>query len=249
MTLLTAFNVLLCSYTKQEDIVVGTPVAGRNRAEVEPLIGFFVNTLVLRTDLSGDPTFLELLRRVKEDSLGALAHQDVPFEKLVEELQPERSLSNTPLFQVAFTLQKRAREGFRLPGLTLSPLGSERGTTQYDLALNMVDAGDELTGSLEYDTDLFDAATVAHMTEHFETVLREAIARPAARLGEILAKLGAADREKEKASEKKYEEFYLREVARVKRRGIRAGQTARTPEGSEASTQGNGEERDVERND
>jgi hypothetical protein len=226
MTLFAAFNVLLYCYARQEDIVVGTPVAGRNRVEVEPLIGFFVNTLALRTDLSGDPAFRELLRRVKEDSLGAFAHQDVPFEKLVEELQPERSLSHTPLFQVAFTLQKRPRESFQLPGLTLSPLGNERGTTQYDLALNMVDAdGGDLTGSLEYDTDLFDAATVTRLIERFETVLREAVARPAARLGEFAEKLGAADRERERAGEKRYEEFYLREVGRVKRRGIRAGRT------------------------
>jgi len=224
MTLLAAFDILICYCTKQTDIVVGTPVAGRMRAETEPLLGFFINTLVLRSDLSGDPTFAELLRRVKSDTLGALAHQDVPFEKLVEELQPERNLSYTPLFQVQFTLQKgRASTGFTLPGLTLSPIGTERGTTQYDVALNMLDAEKELYNTLEYDADLYDEATIAYMLERLDLVLHEIVANPSTRLSEILARLGAMDAEREKANEQQYEDFFTRKLAQTKRRGIRAG--------------------------
>ena len=225
MTMLTAFDIVLCHYTKQTDIVVGTPVAGRSRAETEPLIGFFINTLVLRSDLSGDPTFAELLRRVKNDSLGSLAHHDVPFEKLVEELQPERNLSYTPLFQVAFTLQKRARTGVTLPGLTLSRIGTERGTTQYDVALNMVDADDDITSTLEYDADLYEEGTIARMLERLELVLREIVAKPHARLSEILARLAASDAEREKASEQQYEDFFTRRLTQTKRRGSRANRS------------------------
>lgn len=223
MTLLTAFDILLCYYTKQTDIVIGTPVAGRVRAETEPLIGFFINTLVLRSDFSGDPTFPELLQRVKNDVLGALAHQDVPFEKLVEELQPERSLSHTPLFQVAFTLQKSPRTGFTLPGLTLTQIGTNRGTTQYDLAMNLVDADYDLSGALEYDTDLYDEGTIVRIIQRFELVLRHIVANPDARLSEIFARLTAADAEREKANEQQYEEFFARKLAHTKRRGIRVG--------------------------
>jgi Condensation domain len=221
MTLLTAFEILLCYYTKQTDIVIGTPVGGRMRAETEPLIGFFINTLVLRSDFSGEPTFPELLQRVKNDLLGALAHQDVPFEKLVEELQPERNLSYTPLFQVSFTLQKSPRTGFTLPGLTLSPIGTNRGTTQYDLAMNLVDADYEIGGMLEYDTDLYDGETILRTIKRFELLLSEIVANSSARLSELLARLAVADAEQEKANEQQYEEFFTRKLAQTKRRGIR----------------------------
>jgi non-ribosomal peptide synthetase component F len=221
MSLLTAFEILLCYYTKQTDIVIGTPVSGRLRAETEPLIGFFINTLVLRGDLSGDPAFPELLQRVKTDLLGALAHQDVPFEKLVEELQPERTLSYTPLFQVSFTLQKSPRMEFALPGLTLSPIGTSRGTTQYDLAMNLVDVDSEILGMLEYDTDLYDGETILRTIRRFELLLSEIVANSSARLSELLARLAAADAEQEKANQQQYEEFFTRKLARTKRRGIR----------------------------
>ncbi|MFL6282296.1 MAG: amino acid adenylation domain-containing protein [Pyrinomonadaceae bacterium] len=174
MLLLAAWQTLLMRYTGQEDIVVGSPVAGRTRAETEALIGFFVNTLVLRTDLSGDPTFKELLGRVREVCLGAYAHQEVPFEKVVEELAPERSLSHTPLFQVALTLHNEPVETRQLDGLTAEPFLVEPGTSKFDLSLALVERGAALTGTLRYSTDLFDAGTAERMLQHLRRLLEGA---------------------------------------------------------------------------
>ncbi|HEY0083940.1 MAG TPA: amino acid adenylation domain-containing protein [Pyrinomonadaceae bacterium] len=180
MTLLAAFDVLLSRYTGQEDIVVGTPIAGRNRAEIENLIGFFVNTMVLRTQCGDNPTFRELLGRVRETTLSAYSHQDLPFEKLVEELQPERSLSHTPLFQTLFTLQNTPRPSITLPGLRFetSTLGVDIGTGKLDLALLMEETPEGLAGLFEYNTDLFDAATIKRMGGHFQTLLEGIVAHP-----------------------------------------------------------------------
>jgi amino acid adenylation domain-containing protein len=185
MTLLAAFNVLLHRYTRQDDILVGTPIANRNRIETEELIGFFVNTLVLRTDLSGGPTFRELLGRVREATLGAYAHQDLPFEKLVEELQPERNMSYTPLFQVMFVLQNAPRPPLELPGLTLSLREVESRAAQFDLTLFVVDREQGLAGALEYNTDLFDQATMARLVGHFQTLLEGIVARPGRQISEL----------------------------------------------------------------
>ncbi len=171
MTLLGAFQVLLMRYSGEEEVVVGTPVAGRTRTELESLIGFFVNTLVLRGDLSGNPTFEELLGRVREVCLGAYAHQDVPFEKLVEELQPERSLSRTPLFQVLFALQNATTETLEVPGLAIRALHTDRDTAEFDLTLAMVKAADRLYATFEYNADLFERTTIERMCEHFQTLL------------------------------------------------------------------------------
>ena len=154
MTLLAAFQALLYRYTGQDDIVVGSPIANRNRTEIEGLIGFFVNTLVLRTDFSGNPTFKELLARVREMALGAYAHQDLPFEKLVEELQPERSLSHSPLFQVMFVLQNAPSTALTFEGLSVSPVRIEAETAKFDLTLSMSETEEGFRGSLEYSTDL-----------------------------------------------------------------------------------------------
>jgi non-ribosomal peptide synthetase component F len=151
-----------------------------------------------------------------------LAHQDVPFEKLVEELQPERNLSYTPLFQVQFTMQKKPRTSGPLPGLTLSPIGTNRGTTQYDLALNLSDGAHDISGAVEYDTDLYDVETIVRLIRRFELVLDKIIANPSARLSELLAQLAAKDAEQEKANEQQYKEFFTRKLAQTKRRGIRA---------------------------
>jgi amino acid adenylation domain-containing protein len=185
MVLLAAFQALLARHTREDDLSVGTPIAGRNREEIEPLIGFFVNTLVLRTDLSGDPSFRDLVGRVREVTLGAHAHQDVPFERLVEELQPERSLAHTPLFQVMFTFRSASRERLALPGLGLRALGVEGGTAKVDLTLGMELSERGLGASLEYATDLFDATTARRLLEHLGRLLAGAVAEPRTRLAEL----------------------------------------------------------------
>ena len=178
MTLLVAFKVLLYRYSGQPDIVVGSPIANRNRSEIEGLIGFFVNTLVLRTDLSGNPTVRELLGRVREITLGAYAHQDMPFEKLVKELQPERDLSRNPLFQVMFAFADTENQFLKLPGLRINPLEVDPGTAKFDLTLSLTEDADSLRGWFEYNTDLFTAATIKRMAGHFQTLLEGIVANP-----------------------------------------------------------------------
>ncbi|MCA1615209.1 MAG: condensation domain-containing protein [Acidobacteria bacterium] len=185
MTLLAGLKTLLSHYTHQSDLVVGTPVAGRGRAEVEPLVGFFANTLALRTDLSGDPTFAELLGRVRETALGAYAHQDVPFEMLVEELRPERDLSRHPLFQVMLVLQHARDAALRLHGLESDLLRTASETSKFDLLLSLEESEHGLAGVLEYSTDLFEAETVRRMTGHFETLLEAAAESPELRVSEL----------------------------------------------------------------
>jgi amino acid adenylation domain-containing protein len=185
MVLLAAYAVLLMRYSGQEDICIGSPSAGRTQTVLEGLIGFFVNTLVMRTDLSGNPGFRELLKRVREVTLGAYAHQDTPFEKLVEVLQPERSLSHTPLFQVWFVLQNAPIGELKLPDITLSQIEIGNGTAKFDLSLSLTEGPDGLKGIMEYDTALFDAETIALMIGHLEALLREVVKNPDSRLLEI----------------------------------------------------------------
>ncbi len=185
MTLLAAFQVLLHRYSGQDDFVVGTPIAGRNRAEIEPLIGFFVNTLPLRADCAGDPSFGELLGRVRETALGAYAHQDLPFEKLVEELRLPRDLSHTPLFQTMFVLQNNSREAFSLGSLDVEQFGVSRTTAKFDLTLAMAEGDGGLLCEFEYATDLFDSSTVARMAGHLRNLLAGMVADPDCRIGEL----------------------------------------------------------------
>jgi amino acid adenylation domain-containing protein len=185
MTLLAAWQVLLSRYARQEDVSVGAPIAGRNRAELEGLIGFFVNTLVLRTDLSGNPTFRELLRRVREVTLGAYTHQDLPFEKLVEELKPERNLSHSPLFQVMFVLQNAPASPLELAGLTVRPLPLETATAKCDLMLSLEETENGLRGTLAYNTDLFEDATIHRLLGHFQVLLAGILADPEQKIGEL----------------------------------------------------------------
>jgi amino acid adenylation domain-containing protein len=185
MTLLAGFKALLYRYTGQADIVIGTPVAGRNQAEVENLIGFFVNTLALRTDLSGNPSFRELLRRVREVAFGAYAHQDLPFEKVVEELQPERNAGRAPLIRAMFVLQNTPQEVLELPGLTLSWLPTAKSMAEFDWVLNAQETEQGLFISFEYNTDLFDAETIRRLLEQLKLLLAGAIAQPESRVSDL----------------------------------------------------------------
>ena len=184
MFLLAAFQTLLYRYTGQEDIPVGSPIANRNRDEIKGAIGFFVNTLVLRANLGGNPSFRELLSRVRQVALEAYSHQDLPFEQLVEVLQPERDVSYTPLFQVLFTLRNPLRLE-EIPDLVLSPLKVENDTTQFDLILSVEIAERGLIALFEYNTDLFDATTIARMQGHFLTLLEGIVANPQAGLSDL----------------------------------------------------------------
>ncbi len=184
MTLLAGFSVLLGRYSNQTDIAVGSPIANRNRPELERLIGFFVNTLVMRTDVSGEPVFLDLLAQVKETALAAYAHQDIPFEYLVEALEPERNMSYSPLFQVMFVLQNIPSPDVQFPDLTISPVEIGFDITKFDLTLNLQETDEGLQGSIEYNTDLFDEATIERFIQHYERLLQGIVEDPARRVSE-----------------------------------------------------------------
>ena len=185
MTTLAAFQALLYRYTHQQDILIGTPIANRTRIETEPLIGFFVNTLVLRGRVNGAASFSELLKQVRESTLSAYLHQDVPFEQVVDELRPQRSLSHTPLFQVMFALQNAPQQELELDGLRLSAVEAISGTAKFDLNLSLLEAQGELRGALEYNTDLFEATTIEQMLVHYERILHSIVNDPNQRLSEL----------------------------------------------------------------
>ncbi len=191
MTLLTALQTLLGRYTGQSDVAVGSPIAGRTRKELEDLIGFFINTLVFRGDLSGDPTFRELLGRVRESCLGAYAHQDLPFEKLIEELQPQRDLSRHPIFQVVLVLQNFQAANSN-QGNQKSQSGSNKGGqagnegwTELDMSLFLAETADGLGGVLRYSTDLFDESTIARFAGHLQQLLEQIVAHPNRRISRL----------------------------------------------------------------
>ncbi|HEY0736637.1 MAG TPA: condensation domain-containing protein, partial [Herpetosiphonaceae bacterium] len=194
MTLLAAFQILLHRYSGQDDILVGSPIAGRTRAETEGLIGMFVNTLVLRTSLVSNPTFRETLQRVRTAALGAYRHQEVPFEKLVEVLQPERNQSHAPLFQVMFVLQSADLLPIPLSEITFEPEAAPSDTAKFDLTLDLRETADGIRGTIEYNTDLFDETTIARMAGHFQTLLSSIVADPSQHIG-ALELLSAAERQ------------------------------------------------------
>jgi amino acid adenylation domain-containing protein len=185
MVLLGAWQVLLSKYSGSEDVVVGSPIAGRNRREIEDLIGFFVNMLVLRTDLSGDPSFRQVLGQVREVALSGYEHQEVPFEKLVAELQPERSLSHSPLFQVAFQLQEAGDSRPGLPRLQMHSVGVEPATAKFDLQLDFGASSHSFVAVLVYSTDLFERETIQRMLGHLERVLEQVSANADVRISEL----------------------------------------------------------------
>lgn len=194
MVLLAAFDALLYRYSGQTDIAVGAAIANRNREETEPLIGFFVNMLVMRTDLSGNPTFLDLLQRVKQMTLAAYQHQDVPFEQIIEMLQPQRSLSRTPLYQVEFTLQNTPPESLEARGLRFTPFDVQAVSSETDLNLMMIESENGLAGEIVYATDLFDATTIERLVDHFQNLLEEIAKGPEQRILELPLTSGSETR-------------------------------------------------------
>ncbi len=185
MVLLAAFNALVHRYTQQEDITIGSPIAGRSRVETEDLIGFFVNTLPLRTSVAGDPEFTELLRRVRETTIGAYGHQDLPFDKLVQELRPERSDSHLAFTRLMFVLQNRGPEALSLPGARIEFLEAEAETAKFDLTLSVQETTRGLVAKAEYNRGLFDGMTIRRLLEHFEIILRGIIAAPSQRVSQL----------------------------------------------------------------
>jgi amino acid adenylation domain-containing protein len=185
MTLLAGFQVLLSRYTNQDDLCIGTPIANRNRAELENIIGLFANTLILRTKFSADSSFQDVLAQVRETSLGAYAHQDVPFEKLVEELRPDRNLSQNPLFQVLFSLQNAPRQAFELSGLSLKLMDLGQTTSKFDISVFLSETPEGVRGRFEFNTDLFDQATIERMIRHYEILLANAVANPSVPVAQI----------------------------------------------------------------
>ncbi|MDQ2935946.1 MAG: amino acid adenylation domain-containing protein [Acidobacteriota bacterium] len=185
MTLICVFQILLSLYSGQDDVLVGTPVAGRTLIETEGLIGCFVNTLVLRGDLAGNPTLRELIKRTREAALGAYTHQETPFEKLVEKLRPERSLSRSPLFQVMFVLQDETKPELILPGLQISSMPVETATAKFDLALSVIEKVEGLDLCLSFSTDLFDPTSMTLILEDFRLLLEKIVANPAQHLSDL----------------------------------------------------------------
>lgn len=217
MAMLAAYKVLLCHYTRQTDMVVGTAVAGRTRSEVEPLIGFFVNTLPLRTDLSGDPDFHELLQRIREVCLDAYAHQDLPFDKLVEELQPRRDPAHPPIVQVMFVLENAPLSALELPGLMVAPVEVESGSAKFPLTLLAYEAEESITCLFEYNTALFDEQTISRMAGDYAMVLEKVTKQPSVRISEIDEALAERAREEKRRQEAGYDEAVrgkLKDMAR-----------------------------------
>jgi amino acid adenylation domain-containing protein/non-ribosomal peptide synthase protein (TIGR01720 family) len=217
MTLMAAFQTLMSSYTGQTDIVVGTDVANRNRAETEGLIGFFVNQLVLRTDLAGDPTFREILARVRKTTLESYAHQDLPFDRLVEALNPERAMNRTPLFQVKMVLQNNPLAELKLAGLSWTPVEIENPTAKFDLLFSLWESDDGLRGVVEYSLDLFDRDRVVRMLEDFQVLLRQVISEPEASLQALSETLAKDTRDRRVSRQRDRRAGHLRKLERSRR--------------------------------
>ncbi|HXC70886.1 MAG TPA: condensation domain-containing protein, partial [Pyrinomonadaceae bacterium] len=228
MMLLSVWQILLHWYSGQEQIVIGTSIANRHQAATEDLIGFFVNTLALRGDLSGNPSYRELLRRVRETCLGAYAHQDLPFEKLVEELRPERSVGHAPFHQVWFTLKDETTSELRLRDLSLNEFKISNTTSKLDLVLTANDTGRGLTLVLEYDSDLFNAITIRAMLKNYEVLLHHIIAQPGAPLDVLKEILTEEHRKQQHDREKDLEATDRQILKSTKRKLISKSKTAAT---------------------
>jgi amino acid adenylation domain-containing protein len=224
MTLLAAFKTLLYFYSKQDDIVVGIDIANRNRIEVEALIGFFINILIMRSNLSGNPTFRELLGKVRETILGAYAHQDLPFERLVEELQPERSLSGMPLVQVMLSFQNAPQSELLLSDVIFSPFQSNSHTAKRDLTLFITETKQGLVGSWNYNSDLFKPGTIKRMSSYFEKLMAQVAGQPDIRLDAALELLAEADREQKAVDKKERRDSKLKQLMNVAPKSVRLSQ-------------------------
>jgi amino acid adenylation domain-containing protein len=222
MTLLAAFKALLYRYSTQDDIVVGSPIANRNRSEIEELIGFFANTLVLRTNLSGNPSFRDVLKRVREVTLGAYAHQDLPFEKLVAELQPDRNLGQTPLYQVWFVLQNAPMPTVELPSLTLSFSQIDTGAVRHDLKLDLTETPEGLQGFFEYKTDLFETSAIARMAGLYETLLTTVVQQPDIQLNALLAALENAKKQQQLSQEEEFKTARRQKLGNIQRKQVKS---------------------------
>jgi NRPS condensation-like uncharacterized protein len=216
MILLAVFKALLYCHTKQENLAIGSPIANRSRVELEGLIGFFVNTLVLKIDIAGNPTFRELLSRVRQTTLEAYAHPDVPFEKLVEELQPERNLSYNPLFQTWFVLQNAPMPPLELAGLTLSVLEFSAGTSRHDLSLTCWEIPEGIQGLFEYKTDLFEAVSIERMVRNFQTIIHQIVAQPDIKI------VAESERQHQNNQEKQVQASNIQKLKMAKRKVMKA---------------------------
>jgi len=219
MVLLAAFKTLLYRYTAQSDLMLGVSMGNRDRAEIEPLIGFFINMLPMRTDLSGNPRFTQLLKRVKEVALGTYAHQETPFEKLVEEIQPERALGQMPLFNIVFGVQNAPKEDARAPGLELSPMTADHESARFDLTLWINESAESIYGSWIYSVDLFEEETILRMHGHLETLLSSIVARPDAPLDE-LEMFSEAEKSQRTASRAVREKYHSNRFESVKPKAV-----------------------------
>jgi non-ribosomal peptide synthetase component F len=216
MTLLAAFQSLLFYYTNQTDLVLGTDVAGRTDAQTEALIGFFVNLLVLRTDLSGDPSFQALLGRVREVALGAYAHQDAPFDKLVEEMRPERSRSHNALVQVLFVQQNTPRGAAFMPGIKIDAFTLDM-PSKFDLAVFVSETADGMTSSWVYNLDLFAAKTIARMSDLYACALERATASPDMKLSALMRLLTEAEQRQRASDHQTFQQASLKKLRTTRR--------------------------------
>jgi len=221
MTMLAGFESLLYHYTGQPDLVLGTDLANRPTVQTEAMIGFFVNLLVMRTDVSGNPTFEELIKRVREVSLRAYAHQDLPFDKLVEELRPERNLTHSPLVQVLFVQQNTPRSTSSFPGLQMERFRFDV-PSKFDMAVFMNELEGQVTGFWVYNQDLFDTSTVARMANMYETLLRAVATEPNVPLNRIFEALSEAETRMREAEQKSFHETSLRKLKGARRKVVMA---------------------------
>ena len=219
--LMTSFQVLLRWLVRRDDIVVGTDIANRDQLATEGVIGFFVNQLAIRSDLSGNPTFVELLARVREVTLGAYSHQHLPFDKLVEVVQPERSSAHAPIFQVKCNLQNLPVESYESTDLTLCPLETPPSTGQIDWILSLAESGEDLLSFLQYNAGLFDTATAGHALALLDRLLAAAVARPESTLGELDLVLAQIDGEQRERRESEVEQASLKKLQRARRQSVR----------------------------